>query len=205
MWGTRQPSHDDGGYECGMKGHWARDWSNRRRNPPQRGGAVGQYQRLTDCVGRTAELLRWRKRRPLHCQVLHTPHHLREHNTLVFGFLHQPAVSSDTSTHAHTLLTEEATAAIHALKEAPEALWTKHKFDVGLIRNCDPATVTPKSSYRPCQQQHLLKQEAFEGMRPLFRSLLETGATLLPACVKATVKVLPFATVTSSRVWTRWS
>lgn len=30
-------------------------------------------------------------------------------------------------------------------------------------------------------------------------------AALLPRCVKVTVKVLPFTTVTSSRVWTRWS
>lgn len=56
-----------------------------------------------------------------------------------------------TSTHVHTLLTEEAAAAIPDLKEVPETLMAKHKYDVGLIRNCDPVTITPKSSYRPCK------------------------------------------------------
>lgn len=46
---------------------------------------------------------------------------------------------------------------------------------INMIKNCDPAVITPKSDYRPCQQQYPLKVEAIEGIRPVFDSLLKTG------------------------------
>lgn len=64
------------------------------------------------------------------------------------GLLHDD--HSDTSMRVRTLLTEEAAATIPALKEVPETLWAKHKYDVGLTGNRDPVAITPKSSYRPC-------------------------------------------------------
>ena len=38
-----------------------------------------------------------------------------------------------------------------------------------------PVVITPKSSYRPCQNQYPLKKEAAEGIKPVFDSLLEAG------------------------------
>lgn len=76
---------------------------------------------------------------------------------------------SDTSTHVHTLLIEQLTesaAAIPSLKKVED--------DVGLFRNCDHL-ISPKSSYRPCQQQYPLKQEDVDVIGPVFQSLLETG------------------------------
>ncbi len=41
------------------------------------------------------------------------------------------------------------------LAEIPSKLWAKHKYDVGLIKGCEPVVITPKSDYRPCQSQCL--------------------------------------------------
>lgn len=62
-----------------------------------------------------------------------------------------------------------------ALAEVPSELWAKHKYDVGLIKGCEPVVITPKSDYRPCQHQYPLKPEAILGIKPVFRSLLEEG------------------------------
>ncbi|KAL1263452.1 hypothetical protein QQF64_006191 [Cirrhinus molitorella] len=62
-----------------------------------------------------------------------------------------------------------------ALAEIPSYLWAKHKYDVGLIKGCEPLVITPKSDYRPCQHQYPLKREAIEGIRPVFESLLREG------------------------------
>ncbi len=37
------------------------------------------------------------------------------------------------------------------LAEISPKLWAKHKYDVGLIKGCEPVVITPKSDYRPCQ------------------------------------------------------
>ncbi|KAL0152111.1 hypothetical protein M9458_052542 [Cirrhinus mrigala] len=62
-----------------------------------------------------------------------------------------------------------------ALAEVPFHVWAKHKYDVGLIKGCEPLVITPKSDYRPCQHQYPLKKEAIEGIRPVFESLLKEG------------------------------
>uniref|UniRef100_A0A9J8CJW6 ribonuclease H n=1 Tax=Cyprinus carpio carpio TaxID=630221 RepID=A0A9J8CJW6_CYPCA len=62
-----------------------------------------------------------------------------------------------------------------ALAEVPSELWAKHKYDVGLIKGCEPVVITPKSDYRPCQQQYPLKAEAMLGIKPVFESLLKEG------------------------------
>ncbi len=59
------------------------------------------------------------------------------------------------------------------LAEIPSKLWAKHKYDVGLIRGCEPVVITPKSDYRPCQSQYPLKKEALRGIQPVFESLLK--------------------------------
>ncbi len=57
------------------------------------------------------------------------------------------------------------------LAEIPPKLWAKHKYDVGLIKGCEPVVITPKSDYRPCQSQYPLKKEALRGIQPVFLSL----------------------------------
>ncbi len=59
------------------------------------------------------------------------------------------------------------------LAEIPPKLWAKHKYDVGLIKGCEPVVITPKSDYRPCQSQYPLKKEALRGIQPVFESLLK--------------------------------
>ncbi len=59
------------------------------------------------------------------------------------------------------------------LAEIPSKLWAKHKYDVGLIKGCEPVVITPKSNYGPCQSQCPLKKEALRGIQPLFESLLK--------------------------------
>ncbi len=59
------------------------------------------------------------------------------------------------------------------LAEIPPKLWAKHKYDVGLIKGCEPVVITPKSDYRPCPSQCPLKKEALRGIQPVFESLLK--------------------------------
>ncbi len=59
------------------------------------------------------------------------------------------------------------------LAEIPSKLWAKHKYDVGLIKGCEPVVITPKSDYRPCQSQYPLKKEALRGIQPVFEPLLK--------------------------------
>lgn len=75
--------------------------------------------------------------------------------------------------NVHTFLT--ATDVHPALGIIPDSLWAKGKYDVGLIRNCEPVRVTPKSDYRPKRPQYPLRKEALEGIRPVFESLLQAG------------------------------
>lgn len=75
----------------------------------------------------------------------------------------------------YVLLSEEEFKRIEALKEVHSIVWAKHKYDVGLIRGAQPVEITPKSSYRPCQPQYSLKQEAIDGITPVFESLKKDG------------------------------
>jgi len=62
-----------------------------------------------------------------------------------------------------------------SLAEIPTRLWAKHKYDVGLIKGCEPVVITPKSDYKPRQAQYPLKHEALQGIMPVFDSLLKEG------------------------------
>lgn len=72
-------------------------------------------------------------------------------------------------------MTEEQATAITPLQEVPKTLWTVHKYDVGLIKDCEPVVITPKSDFRPCKAQYPLKQEAIDGITPVFESLKAAG------------------------------
>lgn len=69
-------------------------------------------------------------------------------------------------------LTEEEEMELSSL---PPHLWASSKYDVGLIKNCEPVSITPKSDYRPRRAQYPLKYEAVKGIRPVFQALLESG------------------------------
>lgn len=62
-----------------------------------------------------------------------------------------------------------------ALKEVPNTLWAQGKYDVGLIKNCEPVVVTAKSDYRLRRPQYPLRPDAIEGIKPVFDSLLKAG------------------------------
>ncbi|MGL5583570.1 MAG: reverse transcriptase domain-containing protein, partial [Cetobacterium sp.] len=57
----------------------------------------------------------------------------------------------------------------------PTKLWAVDKYDVGLIKSCDPVQITPKSSFRPKKPQYPVKSDALEGITPVFESLLKRG------------------------------
>ncbi|KAL7872234.1 hypothetical protein SRHO_G00072170 [Serrasalmus rhombeus] len=69
-------------------------------------------------------------------------------------------------------LTEEEELELASL---PPQLWASSKYDVGLIKDCEPVSITLKSAYRPRQAQYPLKPKAIEGIRPVFHALCEAG------------------------------
>lgn len=60
----------------------------------------------------------------------------------------------------------------------PDHLWAAHKYDVGLIKGQQPIHITPKNNYRPHERQYTLKPEAVNGIRPVFKSLLQAGVII---------------------------
>lgn len=52
---------------------------------------------------------------------------------------------------------------IPELQQVPSHLWARTKYDVGLIKGVEPVVITPKSSYRPCQNQYPLKRKQLRG------------------------------------------
>nr|XP_021323222.1 uncharacterized protein LOC110438058 [Danio rerio] len=91
-----------------------------------------------------------------------------------------------------------------ALAEIPSELWAKSKYDVGLIKGCDPVTIIAKSDYRPCQQQYPLKREAIEGITPVFESLLEQG--VIVPCNNSEVRtpIFPVKKIRDNGMPTEW-
>lgn len=76
---------------------------------------------------------------------------------------------------------------IPELKLVPDYLWAKSKHDVGLIKNCEHVIITPKSDYRPYRGQYHLRQEAVEGIKPVFYALSKAGVIVL--CVDSPVSI----------------
>lgn len=79
--------------------------------------------------------------------------------------------SNDTQTQIFTSMSPDDP----ELKDVPSTLWATHKYDVGLIKGCQPVVITPRSDYRPFRTQYPLKQEAIDGITPVFNSLLRSG------------------------------
>ena len=46
---------------------------------------------------------------------------------------------------------------------------------MGLIKNVEPVSITPLSSFRPHRRQYPLKTEAEEGIGPIVEASLQTG------------------------------
>lgn len=74
-----------------------------------------------------------------------------------------------------SFLSEEQATAITALQEVPKTLWAVSKYDLGPIKDCEAVVITPKSDFRPCKAQYPLKQEAIDGITPVFESLKTAG------------------------------
>lgn len=81
---------------------------------------------------------------------------------------------SNTELTISTMLSQPSSLPHPALSKVPDHLWAKSKQDVGLIKNCEPVRITPKSDYRPYQKQYPLKPEAVEGITTVFNSFLES-------------------------------
>lgn len=74
----------------------------------------------------------------------------------------------DENSHSHIMLLDPLDVS-PLLAQLPQTLWAKDKYE------SDPVKISPKSEYRPCKQQYPLRQEAVEGLRPVFESLLQAG------------------------------
>lgn len=64
------------------------------------------------------------------------------------------------------------------LSQVPSVLWSSHKYDAGLMKSVTPLVIHPKSHFRPCMKQNLLKRETLEGIKPIFDSLLQAGVII---------------------------
>ncbi len=84
------------------------------------------------------------------------------------------------------------------LAEIPSKLWAKHKYDVGLIKGCEPVVITPKSDYRPCQSQYPLKKEALRGIQTVFESLLKEKVIILCHDSPVRTPIFPVKKITSN-------
>ena len=87
-------------------------------------------------------------------------------------------VVTENHLHSYAMLSSPSDVSC-LLSDLPETLWTKDKYNVGLIRNCDPVKITPKSDCRPCKPQYPLRQNAVEGIRPGFESFLQAGVIVI--------------------------
>ncbi|XP_044079093.1 uncharacterized protein LOC122888553 [Siniperca chuatsi] len=85
--------------------------------------------------------------------------------------------SEDEISHDRNIFVKDVSE-IPELNQVPSCLWAQHKYDVGLIKDAEPVVITPKSSYRPCQNQYPLKKEAVDGIKPVFDSLLKAGVII---------------------------
>lgn len=61
------------------------------------------------------------------------------------------------------------------LTNIPETLWSTGPTDVGLVKNALPVIIRPRTEYRPCVRQYPLKQDAFEGIKPVIEDLIIAG------------------------------
>ena len=61
---------------------------------------------------------------------------------------------------------------------------------MGLVRTAEPVVIVPKSDYRPCQKQYPLRQEAIDGITPVFEALREAGV-IVPSQSPVRTPILP--------------
>ncbi|XP_058872909.1 uncharacterized protein LOC131723312 isoform X1 [Acipenser ruthenus] len=77
------------------------------------------------------------------------------------------------------------------LKDIPQQLWPTSKNDFGLIKDCEPLVVKPKSTHRPKQKQYPLGREAIDGIRPLHEELVKRGAIVPATGARCNSPILP--------------
>lgn len=93
-------------------------------------------------------------------------------------------------THSFICMSIEEAQTHPLLSQIPITLWAKGKNDVGLVKNAEPVIITPKSDYRPCQKQYPLRQEAIDGITPVFEALRAAGV-IVPCQIPVCTPILP--------------
>lgn len=61
---------------------------------------------------------------------------------------------------------------------------------MGLVKTAEPVDIVPKSVYRPYQRQYPLRQEAIDGITPVFEALREAGV-IVPSQSPVCTPILP--------------
>lgn len=75
---------------------------------------------------------------------------------------------------------------------------------MGLIKNCEPVQITPKSDYRPCKPQYPLKKEAIEGITPVFESLRAAGIIVICENSPVRTPIFPVKKIRDAGQPTEW-
>ncbi|XP_062419418.1 uncharacterized protein LOC119228347 isoform X2 [Pungitius pungitius] len=137
-------------------------------------GRLDQWRDLGPFVAQCESLTDWEETiDPLVLRSASTGFH-RTHCVLLTPACRSVYVFYEHNDKVETFLTNP-TSISPALASVPQTLWAAHKYDVGLINNCQPVVITPRSDFRPHKHQYPLRQEAIDGITPVFNSLLEAG------------------------------
>nr|XP_040024957.1 uncharacterized protein LOC120812808 [Gasterosteus aculeatus aculeatus] len=137
-------------------------------------GRLDQWRDLGPFVAQCESLTDWEETiDPLVLRSASTGFH-RTHCVLLTSACRSVYVFYEHNDKVETFLTTP-TSISPALASVPQTLWVAHKYDVDLINNCQPVVITPHSDFRPHKHQYPLRQEAIDGITPVFNSLLEAG------------------------------
>lgn len=86
----------------------------------------------------------------------------------------------------------------------PDCLWAKDKYDVALIKSCEPIQITPKSDFRPKKPQYPVKAEAMLGITPVFNYLLERGIIVPCQSSPVNIPIFPVKKIRDKGQPTEW-
>ncbi|KAK7880248.1 hypothetical protein WMY93_033086, partial [Mugilogobius chulae] len=105
-------------------------------------------------------------------QAWRLKHPLSLHATREFCLLED---NLDSALYTGGFLSQAEAGDIAELRDVPAELWAKGPTDVGLIKSCQPVSITLKSEARPFRRQYPLRPEAVAGITPVFNALKDAG------------------------------
>uniref|UniRef100_A0A8D0DCP1 ribonuclease H n=1 Tax=Sander lucioperca TaxID=283035 RepID=A0A8D0DCP1_SANLU len=113
-------------------------------------------------------------------------------------------ISFSPSTGYYRKLLSRRVSCVRSVLILNEPVSTTDTFLHGLIKNCQPVVIMPRSDFRPQKHQYPLKQEAIDGIRPVFNSLLTAG--VIVPCPDSPVRtpIFPVKKIRAKDLPTEW-